>query len=53
MVKTLVSRETWPVRASARPSTTVPVVTVIEASARMVPTNDELVPRVAELPTCQ
>ena len=49
----LLSSETCPFRASARPWTTVPVVTVIDVRARIVPTNDEVVPRVAELPTCQ
>lgn len=31
----------------------VPVVTVTDARAMIVPTNDEFVPSVAELPTCQ
>jgi hypothetical protein len=53
MVKVLSSRETWPLRASARPATTVPVVTVIEVNAMIVPTKFEFVPSVAELPTCQ
>lgn len=52
-VKTLVSSATCPFRASARPSTLVPVVAVMEVSARMLPTNVDAVPRVAELPTCQ
>jgi hypothetical protein len=49
----MVSKETWPVRASARPSTAVPVVTEMEASARIVPMKSELVSSVAELPICQ
>lgn len=49
----MVSRLTWPLRASARPSMVVPVATVIEVRARMLPTKVELVPSVAELPTCQ
>ena len=42
-----------PVRASARPSSMAPVCSVIEAKARMFPFTTEIVPRVAELPTCQ
>src|SRR5213075_858468 len=49
----LASRVTAPVRANSRPSTAAPVVTVIEANARMFPLNTEVVPKVAELPTCQ
>src|SRR5438552_6653078 len=49
----LESRVTAPVRANSRPSTAAPVVTVMEANARMLPLNTEPVPRVAELPTCQ
>ena len=52
-VNVLVSSVTAPFRAKARPCTVAPVVTVIEVSARMLPTNTELVPNVAELPTCQ
>ena len=52
-VNALLSNVTAPVRASARPRTLAPVVTVIDAWARMVPTNDDPVPRVAELPTIQ
>ena len=52
-LKVSVSRVTAPVRARARPCTVTPVVTVIEVSARMLPTNTEPVPSVAELPTCQ
>jgi hypothetical protein len=47
------SRVTAPFRASARPSTVSPVVTVIDVRARIVPTKVEPVPSAAELPTCQ
>jgi len=47
------SRVTAPFRASARPVTVSPVVTVIEVRARMVPWKTDPVPSVAELPTCQ
>ncbi len=46
-------RVTAPLRASSRPFTVTPLFTVIDVSARIVPTKLELVPRVAELPTCQ
>ncbi len=49
----LLSRLTWPTRASRRPVTSAPVAAVIDWSARIVPTNTESVPSVAELPTCQ
>ena len=49
----LVSIVTAPLRASTRPLTFTPVVTVIEVSARMFPTNWSRFPSVAELPTCQ
>src|SRR5438552_18400829 len=49
----LVSNVTAAVRANTLPSTVAPVVTVMEAKARMFPLNTEPVPRVAELPTCQ
>ena len=49
----LVSSVTAPLRASARPSMFVPVVTWMSVRAMMVPTKVELVPRVAELPICQ
>ncbi len=52
-VMTLVSRLTWPLRASTRPFTVVPVCTDIEVNAMIVPTKVVLVPKVAELPTCQ
>ncbi len=48
-----VSSVTAPLRASTRPSTVTPVVTVMLVSARIVPRNVEPVPSVAELPTCQ
>src|SRR5260370_18787215 len=44
---------TAPVSAKTRPVTLVPVVTVSLMFARMLPSRAELVPRVAELPTCQ
>jgi len=49
----LVSKVTAALRASARPFRVAPLVTVMEVSARMLPLKVELVPRVAELPTCQ
>ena len=49
----LVSKVTAPVRASALPFSVAPVVSVTDACAMMVPSNMVLVPRVAELPTCQ
>ena len=48
-----VSSVTAPFRASTRPSTVAPVVTVMLVSARIVPRKLEPVPSVAELPTCQ
>ena len=48
-----VSSVTPPLRASTRPSTVTPVVTVMLVSARIVPMNVDPVPSVAELPTCQ
>jgi hypothetical protein len=47
------SRVTAPLRASTRPVTETPVVTVIDVRATIVPRNIELVPSVAELPICQ
>jgi hypothetical protein len=52
-VNALVSSDTWPLRARARPSTVTPVVTVIDVRAMIVPLNTDPVPSVAELPTCQ
>src|SRR6185503_469062 len=53
IVIVLESSVTAAVRANSRPSTVAPVVTVMEAKARMLPLNTEPVPRVAELLTCQ
>jgi hypothetical protein len=47
------SRVTAPLRARARPTTVVFVVTVIDWRAIIVPSKLEPVPSVAELPTCQ
>jgi hypothetical protein len=44
---------TAPVWACTRPLRVAPVLSVAEASARIVPTNAVDVPKVAELPTCQ
>ena len=49
----LLSNVTAPFRASALPFNVAPVLTVIDARAIMFPANVVLVPRVAELPTCQ
>lgn len=49
----MLSNVTAAFRANARPWTVTPVVTVIDACARMFPANTDPVPRVAELPTCQ
>src|ERR1035437_2773957 len=49
----LVSKVTAPLRASIRPDAVALVLSVIEVSASIVPNRFELVPRVAELPTCQ
>ena len=53
IVNVLVSRVTAPLRASARPATTVSVVTDVDVSAMIVPVNEDAVPSVAELPICQ
>src|SRR5580765_3248255 len=53
IVIVLESSVTAAVRANSRPSTEAPVVTVMEAKASMFPLKTEVVPRVAELPTCQ
>jgi hypothetical protein len=53
LVMVLSSSVTAPVRASNRPEIVAPVFAVTEASAMTLPTNVELVPSVAELPTCQ
>ena len=52
-VMVLESRVTAPFRAKSRPSTVAPVVAVMEVKARMFPLKTEVVPSVAELPTCQ
>jgi hypothetical protein len=49
----LVSIVTAALRARARPLTVAPVVRAMFVSARMLPLNAVVVPRVAELPTCQ
>src|SRR5438093_4553128 len=52
-VMVLAPKVTAAVRANSRPSTAPPVVTVMDANARMFPLNTEPVPSVAELPTSQ
>ena len=49
----LLANVTAPVRANALPFSAAPVVTVTDAWAMIVPLKVVLVPRVAELPTCQ
>jgi hypothetical protein len=49
----LVSSDTAPFCARSLPVTSAPVVSVIDAKARMLPLKSEFVPSVAELPTCQ
>ena len=49
----LPSSVTAPFRARACPDTFAPVVKVMLVSARMLPASVVVVPRVAELPTCQ
>jgi len=49
----LVSSVTAPFRARALPWRVAPVVTVMELRAKMFPANELVVPRVAEVPTCQ
>lgn len=49
----LLLRVTAPVCASNRPCTLAPLFKVTDVCARIVPTNDVVVPSVAELPTCQ
>lgn len=53
IVTVFVSRVTAPLIANRRPSTVASVVAVMSVSANRFPRNTELVPRVAELPTCQ
>jgi hypothetical protein len=50
---TLSIRVTAPVWAKTRPSTLAPESSDTDASARIVPTKDVVLPSVAELPTCQ
>jgi hypothetical protein len=52
-VMVFVSRVTAPFMANRRPSTVAAVVAVMSVRANRFPRNTELVPRVAELPTCQ
>src|SRR5450759_48915 len=49
----LLSSVTAPFRAKVRAVTFAPVFSVMLDSARIFPANDVVVPRVAELPTCQ
>ncbi len=53
LVIALLSRVTAPFCASSLPFIVALVVAVIDVKARTEPCIDELVPRVAELPTCQ
>jgi hypothetical protein len=53
LVTVFESSVTAPFRANNRPWTPALVLAVIDVKARMVPTNVEPTPRVAELPTCQ
>ncbi len=46
------SRVTAPFLARTLPLTSAPVSRLADVSARIVPSNLELVPKVAELPTC-
>jgi hypothetical protein len=52
-VTVLASIVTAPVIAWTRPFTTAPVSSVIDVEARIEPAKLVVVPRVAELPTCQ
>ncbi len=53
LVTVLLAKVTALVSAAARPFSVAPVFSVTEAWAMMVPLKTEVVPRVAELPTCQ
>src|SRR4029077_3061906 len=53
VVIVLVSNVTAPFRANALPSSVAPVASVIDVRASMFPLKTEVVPKVAELPTCQ
>ena len=48
-----VSIVTAPLRASSLPDIVTPVVVVMEVNARIFPMKVEVVPSVAEVPTCQ
>ena len=52
-VRVLPSKVTAAFRANALPSSLAPVFTVIAVYASMFPLKTEVVPSVAELPTCQ
>ena len=49
----LAASVTAPIRAKALPFSAAPVLRVIDWFAMIVPLNVEVVPSVAELPTCQ
>ncbi len=53
LVITLVSKVTAPFFAKSLPSTVAPVVAVMDVKAKIFPRKAEVVPSVAELPTCQ
>ena len=53
MLTVFASIVTAATRAKARPSSVAPVASVMDWSAMIVPLNTEVVPKVAELPTCQ
>lgn len=53
LVIVFVSNVTAPFRANILPSTSAPVVRVMDVKARIFPLKLEFVPSVAELPTCQ
>lgn len=52
-VTVLLCSVTAPVLVSSTPLLTAPVLTVIDASARMIPLKIELTPSVADVPTDQ
>ena len=49
----LLSNATVPLNANALPFSVAPVFSVIDASAMIVPWKTAVVPKVAEVPTCQ
>jgi len=53
LVMVLLSMVTAPTRASALPFRVMPVASEMDWSAMMVPANSEVVPKVADVPTCQ